>query len=301
MAINTGDIGLALWPGQKAWWGVAYNLYPEEFKVIFDTYPSDKNSEETTSFVQLGLMSVKPEGTAVNYGSMRQGFRNRVTHVTYGLGYIITREAMEDNLYKEVAKAQTEALARSVRITKETVAANILNRAFNSSYTYADGKELLATDHPNVSGGTYANELTTAADFSQVAIEQALIDIAGFTDDKGLPIQAMAQKLILPRQLMHEHRRVLESPLESGNSNNDINAVRGIFPGGVAINHYLTDADAWFIKTNVTNGMKHYERRADEFAPADEDYDTDNLKYKTTARFSFTADDVKSMFGSPGA
>lgn len=301
MTINTGAIGLALWPGQKAWWGTAYNLYPEEFKVIFDTYPSEKNSEESTSFIQLGLMSVKPEGQPVNYGSMRQGFRNRVTHVTYGLGYTITREAIEDNLYKEVAKAQTEALARSVRVTKETVAANVLNRAFNSSYTFADGLELCSTAHLNVSGGTFANELTTAADLSHVSLEQAAIDIAGFTDDKGLPIQAMVQKLIIPKELMFEVRRILESPLESGNSNNDINAVRGMFPGGVHVNHYLTDSDAWFIKTNVPNGMKHYERRPDDFAPAYEDYDTDNLKYKATARFSFTADDVKSIFGSPGA
>lgn len=299
--INTGVIGLALWPGQKAWWGTSYNLYPEEFKEIYETLSSDKNSEETTSFVQLGLMGVKPEGQPIQYGSMRQGFRNRVTHVTYGLGYVITKEAISDNLYKEVARAQTEALARSVRVTKETIAANPLNRAFNSAYTYADGKELLATDHLNVSGGTYANELLTAADFSPVAVEQALIDIAGFTDDKGLPIQAMAQKLIIPKELMFEVRRVLESPLESGNSNNDINTLRGVFPGGVTVNHYLTDADAWFIKTNVTNGMKYYERWPDEFAPSEEDYDTSNLKYKATSRFSFTADDVKSMFGSPGA
>lgn len=300
MTINTGAIGLALWPGQKAWWGTAYNLYPEEFKVLFDTLSSDKNFEESTSFVQLGLMSVKPEGQPVNYGQMRQGFRNRVVHTTYGLGYVITREAMEDNLYREVAKAQTDALARSVRVTKETVAANLLNRATTAGFTFADGLVLLSTAHLNVSGSTFSNKLAVDADFSQAAVEQAFIDIAGFTDDKGIPIQALPESLHIPKELMFEVKRVLESPLESGSAQNDINAVRNIFPKGVHVNHYFTDTDAWFIKTNVPNGMKHYERRADDFAQ-DKDFDTDNLKYKATSRYSFTVDDVKSIYGSIGA
>jgi hypothetical protein len=300
MPINTGAIGLALWPGQKSWWAIGYNQYPEEYKDLFETFGSDKNSEEDSSFVGLGLMTAKPEGQAISYDTMRQGFRNRVIHVTYGLGYVITREAMEDNLYKELAEYRTKALARSVRITKETVAANMYNRAFNSSFTFADGKEILSTSHPNVSGGTYSNKLAVDADLSQAALEQAWIDIAGYTDDRGLPIQAMVQSLIIPKELKFDADRILMSPLQSTDSTNAINAVKSLFPQGVKVNHYLTDTDAWFIRTNVPNGMKHYERRADDFAQ-DKDFDTDNLKYKATARYSFTVADPKQLYGSQGA
>lgn len=300
MTINTASFGLALWPGIKSWYGAGYAQYPEEFKELFDTFSSDKNSEEDVSMVGLGLMAVKPEGQGINYDTMRQGFRTRVIHVTYGLGFVLTREMLEDNLYKQVGELRSGALARSVRVTKETVAANFYNRAFNSSYTFGDGKEILATDHPNVSGGTWSNELTVAADFSQAALEQAWIDISGFTDDRGLPIQAMPKKLIIPKELKFDVDRVLKSPLQSNNSDNAVNVVRDMFPGGVHVNHYLTDTDAWFIRTNVPNGMKHYERRADDFAQ-DEDFDTDNLKYKATARYSFTVADPKQLYGSPGA
>jgi hypothetical protein len=189
-----------------------------------------------------------------------------------------------------------------MRQTKETVAANVYNRAFNSSYTGGDGKELCATDHPNVAGGTWSNELTTAADLSEAALEQAIIDMMAWTDDRGLLIAAMPEKLIIPPELVFEAERILETPLRVGTADNDVNALKnlGKFRGGVTVNHYLTDADAWFIRTNVANGMKHFERKADSFAE-DNDFDTDNAKFKASARYSFGWSDPRGIFGSPGA
>jgi hypothetical protein len=300
MAINTGNFGLALWPGINAWYGAAYNQYPTEYTDLFDTYQSSMNSEEDVSLVALGLMTVKPEGQPTEYDTMRQGFRTRYRHVTYSLGFVITKEMLTDNKYSEVGKARSEALARSVRQTKETIAANVYNRAFNGNYTGGDGLELLSTAHLNVSGGTWANELSTAADLSPAALEQATIDIGGFEDDRGLTLAAQPMSLIIHRDNQFNAKRILESPLESGSSDNDINAVRGMFPKGVKINHYLTDADAWFIRVNVPNSMKHFERWADEFEQ-DNDFDTSNLKYKATSRYSFGWSDPRGLFGSPGA
>lgn len=300
MTINTGSIGLALWPGMQAWWGIAYKEYPEQYKDLFETRQSTKNREELASYVGAGLFSVKPEGQPIDFDTMRQGFRTRVTHVTYALGFPITHEAIADNLYKELAEFNTKALARSARLTKETVAALTYDRAFSNSYTFGDGKQLLATDHPNVSGGTYSNKLSTDADFSQAAVEQALINIDSYTDDRGLQMQIMAKKLIVPKELRFEVKRILNSPLQSNTAENAINVVRDVFSDGWAVNNYLTDTDAWFIRTDVPNGMIHFEREADTF-DQDKDFTTRNLRYIGMGRYSFTVGDPKSLFGSQGA
>lgn len=302
MPINRGNFAKALWPGVNAWYGESYNEFPVEYTQLFDTYTSTKAFEEDMGIVSLGLAAVKTEGGSVSYDSMEQGFLTRYTHVNYGLGFIITEEMIDDDQYMIVANKNAKALAFSMRQTKEIVGANVYNRAFNSSYTFGDGKELLATDHPNISGGTWSNELTTAADISEAALEQAVIDMGKWTNDRGLKIAVIGQKLIIPVDLQFDVERILQSPLQSGNSNNDINALRnrGMFPGGVYINHYLTDTDAWFIRTNIPEGMKYFERKADAFSD-DSDFDTNNLKYKATGRYSFGATDPRGLFGSPGA
>jgi hypothetical protein len=300
--ITTSHFGKALWPGINAWYGKAYEDYPVEYTDLFDTFQSSKAFEEDVMVSSFGLAPVKEEGAAIQYDSEQQGFISRYSHVTYALGFIITREMFDDDQYDIVGQRRAQALARSMRQTKETVAANVYNRAFNSSYTGGDGKELCADDHPNVAGGTWANELTTPADLSEASLEQAIIDMMAWTDDRGLLIAAMPEKLIIPPELVFEAERILESPLRVGTADNDANALKnlGKFRGGVTVNHYLTDADAWFIRTNVSNGMKHFERKADSFAE-DNDFDTDNAKFKASARYSFGWSDPRGIFGSPGA
>jgi hypothetical protein len=274
--------------------------HPSEFGAFFETRTSKMNSEELLSFVGLGLASVKPEGQPVDFDTMRQGFRTRVLHVTYGLGFTITQEAIEDNLYKQLAETRTKALAKSLRITRETNAALFLDRAFTSTYSFGDGKELCATDHPNVSGGTYQNKLTTAADFSQAALEQALIDIGNFKDDRGFPAMVKPKNLVAHHSQKWEINRVLNSPLQSNTAENAINVVRGVIPGGYKESHFVTDEDMWFITTDADDGMIHFERRADEF-DQDKDFTTRNLRYLATSRYSFTVGDPRSIFGSAGA
>lgn len=300
--ITTGNFGKALWPGVNAWYGKAYDEHSEEWSKIFDKFTSRKKFEEDVGVSSFGLARQTPEGTAIQYDDENQGFVTRYTHVTYGLGFIITKEMFEDDLYDVVGERRARGLAFSMRQTKETVGANVLNRAFNSSYTGGDGKEMCATDHPNVAGGTWANELTTAADLSEASLEQSCIDIMRFENDRGLKISAMPQALIIPPELTFEAERILMSPYQSGTANNDVNALRamGKFPKGIVVNHYLTDADAFFIKTNVPDGLKYFERRADSF-DMDNDFDTDNAKYKATARYSFGWTDPRGIFGSPGA
>lgn len=232
---------------------------------------------------------------------MQQGFVTRYNHVKYGLGFAITQEMIDDDQYMIVAQKRSKALAFSMRQTKEIVAANVYNRAFNSSYTGGDAKELCATDHPNVAGGTYANELTTAADLSEAALEQAMIDLMAFTNDRGLKIAVMSTGLIIPSALTFEADRILKSPLRTSSDNNDINALKmGGWIPKVTVNHYLTDSDAWFLLTNVPDGMKYFERKADTFSE-DNDFDSDNLKYKAVARYAFGWTDPRGIFGSPGA
>jgi len=300
--INTGAISKALRPGVNSWFGLAYNQYPEEYKQIFDTMMSSMNFEEDVNVNGFGLATVKPEGMALSYDSMQQGFLKRYVHVTYALGYVISREAIEDNLYIKLAQQRSEALARSMKQTKENVAANILNRAFNSSYTGADALELCSTAHLLSKGGTFSNKIATAADLSEASLEQALIDISGFVDDANLRMSARGMKLIIPRQLQFEAQRILKNMDRPGTAERDINAMvsLGMLPGGIVMNHYLTDTDAFFIKTDVAEGLKHFSRRALEIKD-DSDFDTENVKFKASERFSFGWTDPRGIYGSPGA
>lgn len=300
--INTGAISKALRPGVNAWFGLAYNRFPEQYKEIFDTYNSMMNFEEDVNVNGFGLAMVKPEGMALSYDSMQQGFLKRYVHVTYALGYVISREAIEDNLYIKLAQQRSESLANSMRQTKETVAANVLNRAFSNSYVGADGLELCSTAHLLSKGGTFSNKIATAADLSEASLEQALIDIAGFTDDAGLRMSARGMKLIVPRQLLFEAQRILKNTDRPNTAERDINAMvsLGMLPGGIVMNNYLTDSDAFFIKTDVAEGLKHYSRRALEIQD-DSDFDTENVKFKASERFSFGWTDPRGIYGSPGA
>lgn len=299
--INSGSFAKALWPGVNAWYGKAYSEYSTEYTKLFDTYKSSKAFEEDVGVSSFGLAVAKPEGAGTQYDSERQAYITRYNHVVYALGFIITREIMDDDQYSVVGQRKAQGLAFSMRQTKEIIAANVYNRAFNSSFVGGDGKELLATDHPLFAGGTWSNELTTAADLSEAALEQAHIDIAGFTNDRGLLISVQPKSLIIPRQLVFEAKRILAPDGRPGTDTNDVNALKalGMVPE-VVVNHYLTDQDAWFIRTNVPHGMKHWERRADAFE-MDNDFDTENAKFKATARYSFGWTDPRALFGSPGA
>lgn len=300
--IGTGSLAKSLWPGVNAFYGLTYDEHPLEYTEIFDIHDSEKNFEEDVNVHGLGLAVVKPEGENLTYDDMKQAFLKRYTHITYGLGFIITREAIEDNLYMELAEKRAKALAHSMRQTKENVAANVLNRAFNSSYTGADGKELCATDHLLSKGGTYRNELSTPADLSESSLENAVIDIMDFTDDAGLKVNVMPKKLIVPTALCFTAERLLKSTLQNDTANNAINAVRskGVLPEGYVVNHYLTDTDAWFIKTNAPEGLKLFERRKSAIEN-DTDFDSENMKFKATNRFSVGWTDPRGIFGSPGA
>lgn len=302
MPINTGSFTKALWPGINSWYGKAYNEYPVEWTGLFDRFTSKRNYEEDVSMSSFGLVPVKPQGSPISYDSERQGFITRYVHVVYGLGFQITREMMEDDLYDVVGQRRAEGLAFSMRQTKEIVGANVYNRAFNPAFVGGDGVSLLNTTHPNVAGGTWSNMLTVPSDLSEAALEQATIQIAGFTNDRGLLISVVPEKLIIPYQLKFEADRIMKTQGRPGTDLNDINAIKesGIFRGGVHLSHYFTDVDAWFIRTNVKDGMKYFERRADDFN-ADNDFDTENAKFKATARYSFGWTDPRSLFGSQGA
>ena len=305
--ITTASFAKDLWPGVNKWYGEAYSEYPVEWDKLFEKNTSRRAFEEDVGTSGFGLAVVKSEGSPITFDSARQGFTSRYQHVTYALGFIVTREAFEDDLYDVVAKKKAQSLAFSMRQTKEIVAANIFNRAFNASYEGGDGSSLIAcgaatdTSHPNVAGGTFTNGVATATDLSEAALEQACIDIAGFTNDRGLKIAVRPRKLIIPKELMWEADRILKTEGRVGTDLNDLNAIkaRGLIPD-VVVNHYLTDTDAWFILTDVRDGLKYFERRGDAFA-MDEDFDTENAKYKATARYTFGWTDPRGIYGSPGA
>lgn len=299
MATTTGDIAKYLWPGLNRIFNTEYKDYPLEFKDIFDEVSSDKAYEEYAGYVGLGLSRVKSEGSGVYYDKWNQGFVRRVSNVSYALGYIITREALADQQYMKPAKMKTKALARSERQTKETVGANILNRAFNSSYTYVDGVELCSTAHLTKTGLTFKNELTTAADLSEASIEQALIDISEMTDERGVKIAVKGMRLIIPTELQFEAVRILESTLQNDSANNAVNALKNVRMD-ISVNHYLTDADAWFIKTDVPDGLI-YQNRENPMFENDTDFNSKNLLFTVYSRYAFDAADVRGIFGSPGA
>lgn len=303
MTTNSSNFAKALWPGINAWYGKAYNEYKTEYTDLFDTHKSNRAFEEDVGVTSFGLAVQKAEGAPVTYDTERQSFITRYSHIVYALGFIITREIYEDDQYDVVGQRKAQGLAFSMRQTKEIVGANIYNRAFAGAGnpTYGDGVTLLNSAHPNFAGGTQSNVLAVAADLSEAALEQACIDIAGYTNDRGLLIKVLPKRLVIPRQLMFEAKRIMGTDGRVGTSNNDLNALKslGVIPEMV-VNHYLTDPDAWFIRTDVPHGMKYWERRADEFK-MDEDFDTENAKYKATARYSFGATDWRALFGSPGA
>lgn len=304
MPITTNAFAKALWPGLNKIYNDTYKMYPEEFMAYTSKVVSDKNREEYLGFSGLGLAAKKPEGSPTRFDDMEQGFVPSVANVSFGLGFIITREARDDNQYMQIATARTKALARSARITKETVGANMLNRAFSSSYTGADGKELCATNHLTKSGLTYANELAVAADLSEAAIENAVNDIALFTDERGLRIMCKPSKLIVHTKDQWEACRILDSELRSGTANNDTNALKykSAISGGYEVNHYLTDEDAWFITTDITDmgqGLIYQERIADEFS-SDNEFTTDNAQFKYYGRYQFDWLDPRGIYGSPG-
>jgi len=300
MPINTGNFGKALWPGVNKWYGDKYNEWPTEWDKIFKKESSRKAFEEDVGLSGFGLMVQKGEGVPVTYDTMKTAFVDRYQHVEYGLGFIITKTLVEDDLYDVVGKKRAEGLAFSVRQSKEIICANILNRAFNTSYTFGDGVALCVTNHPNAAGGTWSNRPSTDADLSEASLEQACIDIMGWTDDRGKRIAVMPQKLVVPYALTFEADKIMQTQYEVGTDNNTVNVVRSKFPGGVAVNHYLTDTDAWFVLTNVNDGLKMFERRADTFSQ-DDDFDTDNAKFKVTNRFSVGCTDKRAIYGTQGA
>lgn len=299
--INSGSFAKALWPGVNAWYGKSYNDYPVEFMDLFEKNTSSKAFEEDIGVSSFGLAVQKGEGASIQYDTERQGFITRYQHVVFALGFIITREVMEDDQYDVVGQKKANALARSIRQTKEIFGANVYNRAFNAAFTGGDGVSMINAAHPNIKGGTWSNVIATAADLSEAAIEQACIDIAGFTDDAGLLIAARPESLVISRQQIYEAKRILGSDGRVGTDNNDLNALKtmGAIPK-VITNHYLTDVDAWFIRTDVKDGLKYFERRADSF-DMDSDFDTDNAKFKAMSRYSFGWTDPRAIYGSPGA
>jgi len=309
MAITTSNFAKLLWPGLNSIYGEAYTQYPVEYTDLFDTYKSSQAYEEDLGYSGFGLASVKPEGNSIAYDTAQQGFLTRYRHITYAKGFIITEEMMDDDLYGVIGKKRAQALAYSMRQTKEIVAANVYNRAFNTSYLGGDGSSLVASaggggssTHPNIAGGTWTNGPTAAVDLSEAALEQASIDISKWTNDRGLKIAVRPNKLIIPADLAYEADRILNTPLRVGTADNDINALRnmGKFPGGAVINHYLDDVDAWFIRTDCPDGMKYFERKADMFE-MDNDFDTSNAKFKAAFRCSFGWTDPRAIWGSPGA
>lgn len=304
--INTGSFSKLLWPGLNAIYGKEYEQYQTEYDKVFDIEKSQKAYEEILGASMFGLAKVKNQGAPIEYDSAQQGFLTRYTPTVFALGFTITREMMEDNQYSEIGLRAAKELAWSMRETKEIIAANILNQAFSggSNPTYGDGVTMINSAHPNVAGGTQSNTLATAADLSEAALEQAVIDISLWTDDRGKIIALQPQKLIIPPQLQFEAKRIIGSDLRAGTNNNDLNALKatGHFTD-VVLMHRLTSANAWFIKTNAPGGGKgltYFERRGAEFE-MDNEFDTENAKFKATERYSMGISDWRAMYGSPGA
>jgi hypothetical protein len=287
-----------LWPGIQAIFGQSYERLDKEYTRIFDVRKSTKAYEKITEATGLGLAAVKPEGGSIIYDAPSPGVTSTFTHVTYGLGYIITREAEEDNQYQEVAEGNAASLPWSMNTTKEIVHANVLNRGFNSSYVGGDGQPLFSASHPTASG-TFSN-LLTAADISEAAMEDTLSALAAATNSAGLPIALRAVRLILHPAEIFAATRILQSDGRVGTTNNDVNAIKtlGMVPE-IVLNHYLTDNDAWYIQTNVPNGLISYQRRALELKD-DSDFDTENFKHKATERYSVGWGDPRAIFGNAG-
>jgi len=301
MAINRAQLAKELEPGLNALFGLEYKGYENQHAEIFDTENSDRAFEEEVMMSGFGSASVKPEGTSVNFDSATESFTARYSHETVGLAFQITEEAVEDNLYDKISTRYTKALARSMAHTKQVKAANVLNNGFSSSFTGGDGVELFSSAHPT-SSGNQRNELAVASDLNETSLEQAMIDIAAFADDRGLKVAAKARKLIIPSALQFTAERLMKSSGRTGTSDNDLNAISsmGMIPEGYAVNNYLTDTDAFFIKTDVPNGLKHFQR-SPIATSMEGDFETGNMKYKARERYSFGFSDWRGMFASEGA
>jgi hypothetical protein len=301
MAISRAQLVKELEPGLNALFGLEYKGYEKEHTQIFDVESSDRAFEEEVMLSGFNTAPVKTEGAGVAYDQAQEVYTARYTHETIALAFSLTEEAVEDNLYASLAARYTKALARSMSTTKQIRAASILNGAFTTTIG-GDGVPLCADNHPTLSGPNLRNELATPADLSETSLEQALIDIAAFTDERGLKIAIQGLKLIVPKELQFTSDRILKSTLRVGTADNDINAIRnmGMVPQGYTVNHYLTDPDAWFIRTDAPNGMKMFERVSMKTG-FEGDFDTGNVRYKARERYSFGFSDPRGIFGSPGA
>jgi hypothetical protein len=298
--ITRGNHPKALWPGIHEWFGAVYAKHDPEWSQLFDVKSSGQAYEEDVEHTSFGLAPQKPEGQSTIYDSHTQGYVSRYQHVAYSLGYIVTREELADNLYKKVSMSRAESLAFSMSQTRENVAANVYNRAFNSAYVGGDGKEMIATDHPSLAGN-WSNELASAADMSEAALEDLAIQIMDAENSRGLKISLRPTRLIVPTNLYFDTCRILESQLQNDTANNATNALRtkGTIPE-VVVNHYLTDSNNWFIRTNAPAGLCWFDREGVEFGK-DEDFDTDNAKAKGYMRFSAGWTDPRGIYGSAPA
>lgn len=299
--ITTASHPKALWPGIKAWWGQTYDEHQTEYTDLFDTSTSKQNYEEDVQLTGFGLAPEKAQGSGVTYDSEIQGFTTRYVHIAYALGYIVTKEELDDNLYEQVSRKRSAALAMSFRQTKENIAANVYNRAFNGTYLGGDGVSLCSTAHPNTSGGTWANKPSVDVDLSEAALEDAIIALMGYTNDRGLLINVMPKTLHIARNELFNAQRILGSSYQTGNANNDINVIKSgnYIPGGFKVNHYFSAPHAWFIRTNIQEGMKYYERVSIDF-DQDNDFDTMNAKAKGYERYSFGWTDPRAVYGVNG-
>lgn len=302
MAISRSQLLKELLPGLNALFGLEYSKYGEEHKEIFETETSDRSFEEETKLSGFGAAPTKSEGASIEYDNAQEAFTARYTHETVAMGFAITEEAIEDNLYDSLSARYTKALARAMAYTKQVKAASVLNNAFAAGTTYGDGVSLCNASHPLVSGGNNSNTPSVASDLNETSLEAAVIQIGQWTDERGLKIAAQPKKLIIPSNLQFVATRLLETEGRVGTADNDVNALanNGSIPGGYAINHYLTDTDAWFLTTDIPNGLKHFVR-AKMATSMDADFDTGNSRYKARERYSFGVSDPLAIFGSPGA
>ena len=302
MAISRAQLLKELLPGLNALFGLEYARYGEEHKEIYEIESSERSFEEETKLSGFSAAPVKNEGQALQYDNAQEAWTARYTHETIALGFSLTEEAVEDNLYDSLSARYTKALARAMAYTKQVKAAAILNNGFNAAYTGGDGQSLFSSAHPLVSGGTNSNIPSTPADLNETSLEAAVIQIAAWTDERGLLIAAKPRKLIVPAPLQFVATRLLETEQRVGTTDNDINALKnnGSIPEGYAINHFLTDTNAWFLTTDVPNGMKHFVRQS-LVTSSDSDFDTGNMRYKARERYSFGWSDPLGMFGSAGA
>ncbi len=302
MAISRAQLLKELLPGLNALFGMEYKRYGEEHKEIYDTETSERSFEEETKLSGFSAAPVKNEGSAIAYDNAQEAWTARYNHETIAMGFSVTEEAMEDNLYDSLSARYTKGLARAMAYTKQVKAASILNNGFSGAVVYGDGQALFSTAHPLVSGGTNSNRPATGADLNETSLEAAVIQIAAWTDERGLLIAAKPRKLIVPPALQFVATRLLETSLRVGTTDNDINALKnnGSIPEGYTINHFLTDSNGWFLTTDVPNGLKHFVR-VPLATSMDADFDTGNSRYKARERYSFGVSDPLGIFGSPGA